>query len=60
VAQAVAASGGRSVVGGGDTSAALDRLGLADSMFHVSTGGGASLALIAGERLQALDVLDEA
>jgi phosphoglycerate kinase len=60
VAQAVAAAGGRSVVGGGDTAAALDRLGLADPMFHVSTGGGASLALIAGERLQALDVLDEA
>jgi phosphoglycerate kinase len=60
VAQAVATAGGRSVVGGGDTAAALDRLGLADSMFHVSTGGGASLALIAGERLRALDVLDEA
>jgi phosphoglycerate kinase len=58
VAQAVAAAKGRSVVGGGDTAATLDHLGLADSMFHVSTGGGASLALIAGERLQALDVLD--
>jgi phosphoglycerate kinase len=59
VGQAVAAAGGRSVVGGGDTAAALDRLGLADKMFHVSTGGGASLVLIAGERLQAVDALDE-
>jgi phosphoglycerate kinase len=59
VAQAVVAVKARSVIGGGDTAAALDRLGFADSMYHVSTGGGASLALIAGERLKAVEVLDE-
>jgi phosphoglycerate kinase len=46
VAQAVAASSGWTVVGGGDSVAALDRYGLADRIDHISTGGGASLAFL--------------
>ncbi len=59
VAQAVAVARARSVIGGGETTAALDRFGRAAHVFHVSTGGGASLALLAGEGLMALAVLDD-
>ncbi len=46
VAKAVASCGGFTVVGGGDSVAAIDRLGLAEAITHVSTGGGATLELL--------------
>ncbi|MCB9839170.1 MAG: phosphoglycerate kinase [Phycisphaeraceae bacterium] len=63
VAEAIAgatAGGAGSLIGGGDTASAANRFGIAERVTHISTGGGASLALLAGERLKAIDLLDEA
>ncbi len=59
VAGALAANDGYSVVGGGDTVAALDMLGFEDAASHVSTGGGAGLELLEGKTLPALAVLEK-
>lgn len=57
VADAVAAAPGVSVVGGGDSAAALAKFGLSASVDHLSTGGGASLELIEGRVLPGVEVL---
>ena len=59
VAQAIAESDAVSIIGGGDSAAAIQKLGFADKVTHVSTGGGASLAMLEGKKFAAVDLLDE-
>jgi phosphoglycerate kinase len=60
VAQAVADSRAFSVIGGGDSAAAIAQFGLADEVSHISTGGGASLELIEQGDLPGLEALRSA
>ena len=60
VAEAVAAAQGHTVVGGGDSVAALHKFGLADAVDWLSTGGGASLELMEGRQLPGVEALQDA
>jgi phosphoglycerate kinase len=60
VALAIANSAATSIIGGGDSAAAIAQLGYEDRVSHVSTGGGASLEMLEGKQFEALAVLDPA
>jgi 3-phosphoglycerate kinase len=51
--------GARSVIGGGDSASAVEKLNLTDRISHISTGGGASLELLEGKKFKCLEILDE-
>ncbi|MFQ5733731.1 MAG: phosphoglycerate kinase [Planctomycetaceae bacterium] len=60
VAEAIAASDATSIIGGGDSAAAIEQFGLSEKVSHVSTGGGASLEMLEGKTFHSVALLDDA
>jgi phosphoglycerate kinase len=59
IAQTIAESSLTSIIGGGDSAAAIEQLGFADRVTHISTGGGASLEMLEGKRFETVEILDD-
>ncbi len=59
IALAISECDNTSVIGGGDSAAAIQQFGFSETVSHISTGGGASLAMLEGKTFQAIEVLDD-
>ena len=59
IAQAIADTDCTSIIGGGDSAAAIEQLGFSDKVSHVSTGGGASLEMLEGKKFASVELLDD-